>query len=151
MEEPGDAPSLGIVHDRIEPLGLQRLLALAAPEEQRIEPDKATTLGVLHPPVGAEIGAPALKPFLIDRLMVVAGIADIMIAGHGAKPHAQIVHQLRGVLEVLLDIGAVNSDVAGMDNEVGMLLDDPAGKRSPISSEMRLVWTQVSVGKFERG
>jgi hypothetical protein len=38
MEEPRDTPPFGIVHDRIEPLGLPRLLALSATEEQRIEP-----------------------------------------------------------------------------------------------------------------
>ena len=107
MEKPRDASPLGIVHDRLEPLGLQRLLALSATEEQRVETDETIALDVLHPPVGAEMGAPALESFLIDGLMVVAGIADIMIARHSPKPHAQTVNEFGGIPEILFDVGAM--------------------------------------------
>ena len=91
------------------------------------------------------MGPPALEPFVTDPLMVVAGIADIMVAGHRAKPHSQAAHQLGAVTHVLLDTGSIHRDVAGMDNQGGALLSDPAGERRPIVGEMRLARTQMSV------
>ena len=76
MEEPRDAPPLGIVHDRIEPLGLQRLLALSAIEEQRVETDETIALDV-HPPVGAEMGAPALEQNFVAHRPDQVWLADI--------------------------------------------------------------------------
>ena len=148
MEEPRDTPPFGIVHDHIEPLGLPRLLAFSATEEQRIEPYETIAFDVIHPPIGAEMGAPALESFLIDGLMVVAGIADIMIARHSPKPHAQTVHEFGGIPEILFDVGAIDSDVAGMDDEVGILLDDPPCEWRPIGIEMRLTRTEMRVGNL---
>ena len=76
MEEPRDAPPLGIVHDRIEPLGLQRLLALSAIEEQRVETDETIALDV-HPPVGVEMGAPALEQNFVAHRPDQVWLADI--------------------------------------------------------------------------
>ena len=81
-------------------------------------------------------------------LMLVAGIADIMIARHSPKPHAQTVHEFGGIPEILLDVGAIDSDVAGMDDEVGILLDDPPCERRPIGIEMRLTRTEMRVGNL---
>jgi hypothetical protein len=78
------------------------------------------------------MGAPALESFLINGLVVVAGMADIMVARYGPKPHAQTVHEFGSVPEILFGFGAIDSDVAGMDDEVGMLLDDPPCERRPI-------------------
>jgi hypothetical protein len=61
--------------------------------------------------------APALESFLINGLVVVAGIADIMVAGYSPKSHAQTVHEFGSVPEILFDVGAIDSDVAGMDDE----------------------------------
>src|SRR6516164_4219093 len=76
--------------------------------------------------VRTEMGVPALEPLVIDRLKVVAGIADIMVAGHRAKPHSQAAHQLRGIPQILFDIGGVHGNVPRMDDEVGALRGDPA-------------------------
>src|SRR6516162_2745783 len=129
MEEPGDSPSLGIAHDCIEPVGLTRLLALAAAEEHGVEPDQAAVLDILDPPVRTEMSAPALKPRLVDRLMVVPRIPNIMVARHRAKPHSQAAHQLGGRAQVFFETGAIDGDVAGMDDEVRALLADPTGER----------------------
>ena len=131
MEEPGDAPAPGIVHDRFEPVGLQRLLALAAAEQHGVEPDQAAILDILDPSVRAEMGAPALEPLLTDRLTVVARISDIVVAGHRAKPHSQAAHQFGGIPQIRFDIGAVHGDVPGMDDEVGALLGDPTARAAP--------------------
>jgi hypothetical protein len=52
------------------------------------------------------MGAPALVAFLVDGLMVVAGIADIMVARHSPKPHVQTVLEFGGIPEILFDVGA---------------------------------------------
>src|SRR6516162_1581047 len=146
MEESGDSQSLGIAHDRIEPVGLTRLLALAAAEEHGIEPDQAAVLDILDPPVRTEMGTPAPEPLFTDWLAVVTRISDIMVAGHRAKPHAQTVHQLSGIPQILFDIRPVHGDVPRMDDEVGALLDDPTGERRPVVGEMHLAWAQMRVG-----
>jgi hypothetical protein len=73
----------------------------------------------------------------------VVGIADIMVAGYSPKPHAQTGHEFGGIPEILYDVDAINSDVAGMDDEVGMLLDDPPCERRPVGIEMRLTRTEM--------
>jgi hypothetical protein len=100
---------------------LQRFLAISAAEQQCVEPDQTPIFDIFHPPVGAEMGAPTLESFLINGLVVVVGIADIMVARYGPKPHARTVHEFGSVPEILFDVGAIDSDVAGMDDEVGML------------------------------
>src|SRR5215468_361097 len=137
MEKPGDISLSGLIHHRLEPCALQRFLALSAAEQQCVEPDQTPIFDIFHPPVGAEMRAPALESFLITGLMVMAGIADIMVAGYSPKSHAQTVHEFGSVPEILFDVGAIDSDVAGMDDEVGMLLDDPPCERRPIGIEMR--------------
>lgn len=68
-----------------------------------------------------------------------------MIAGHGTKPRAQAAHKLGAVPQIRLDLGAVDRDVAGVDDEIGALLGDPAGERRPIVGEMRLAGAQMRV------
>ena len=145
MKEPGDAPVRGSPHDSIEPVGLKPLFPLAAPEQHRVEPDQAAVLDILDPPVGTEMGTPALKPFPVDRLTAVAGIADIMVPGDRAKTYPQAAHQLGGIPQILFDIGAVHGHVPRVDDEVGALLGDPTGKWGPVVCEMRLTGAQMGV------
>jgi hypothetical protein len=74
-----------------------------------------------------------------------ACVADIVVAGHRAKPHPQPAHQLGAIAHVFLDIGAIHSDVAGMDDKVWALISDPARERCPIVGEMRLAGAQMRV------
>src|SRR5215472_5484375 len=91
------------------------------------------------------MAAPALQPRLVDRLMVVSRIPDIMVAGYRAKPHSQAAHQLGGRAQVFFEIGAVDGDVAAVDDEVRTLLADPTGERRPVVGEMRLTGAQMRV------
>ena len=91
------------------------------------------------------MAAPALQPRLVDRLMAVAGIPDIVVAGDRAKPHPQAAQELGCMAQVFFDIGAVDGDVAGMDDEVRALLADPTGERRPVVGEMRLPGAQMRV------
>jgi hypothetical protein len=74
-----------------------------------------------------------------------ACVADIVVAGHRAKPHPQPAHQLGAIAHVFLDIGAIHGDVAGMDDKVWALISDPARERCPIVGEMRLAGAQMRV------
>jgi hypothetical protein len=91
------------------------------------------------------MGTPALKPLLVHRLTVVAGITDIMVARHRAKTYPQAPHQLCGIPEILFDIGAVHGHVPRVDDEVGALLGDPTGEWAPVVCEMRLTGAQMGV------
>jgi hypothetical protein len=75
----------------------------------------------------------------------VPGIADIVIAGNCAKPHAEGAHQLGCVSQIVLDIGAVYGDVSGMNDKVGVLRGDPSRQRRPIGREMRFAAAEVRV------
>jgi hypothetical protein len=145
MQEPSDMPASGLADDGLQPFVLGRLLGLAAAEEHRVEPDQPPILGVLDPAVRAEMGAPATQALRVDRLMPLAGIADIVIAGDGAKRCSQLPHQSGGMAEVLLDPGAVDRHVAGMDDEVGSLLCNPPRQQRPVVEEMRFARAQMRV------
>ena len=84
MEKPGDVPPLGIVHDGFEPVGLGRLLALAAAEEQGIEPDQAIVFDILDPAVVVEDSAAGVEA------AVAAGMPVVGFSGgsHCADGHA---------------------------------------------------------------
>jgi len=68
-----------------------------------------------------------------------------MIARHREKPHSQVAHQLRGMVQIRLNVGAVHGNVPRMDDEVGVLLGDPMGERRPVVGEMRLARAQMGV------
>jgi len=95
------------------------------------------------------MSAPSLQPRAGHRLARVPGVADVMIAGNRAKSNAEAVHQLARIFQVFLDIGAVDRDVAGMDDEIGALRRDPLSERRPIIGEMRLAGAQMRVGDLD--
>jgi hypothetical protein len=116
-----------------------------AAEQHAIESYEANTLGILDPPVRPEICPPPRQPLGGDWLTGVPGIADIVIAGNCAKPHAEGAHQLGCVSQIVLDIGAVYGDVSGMNDEVGVLRGDPSRQWRPIGREMRFAPAEMRV------
>jgi hypothetical protein len=92
------------------------------------------------------MGAPPGQPIIADGLALMPGIADIMIAGNRAKANTEATHHLGRIPHVVLDIGAVDRDVAGMDDEIGALPGDPHRERRPIIREMPLAGAQMRVG-----
>ena len=61
---------------------------------------------------------PPPQPLVVDGLKTVAGIADIVIAGHRAEPHPQTRVSSGCIAQIRLDLGTVHGDVAGMVGEV---------------------------------
>src|ERR1700730_9563752 len=107
MQKPGNLSTPGIFHYRVEPGCLGRLFAVPAAEQHGIESYEANTLDILDPPVRPEIRSPARQPLVGDRLTGVSGVADVVIAGHRAKAHAEQAHQLSCVSQIVLYICAV--------------------------------------------
>jgi hypothetical protein len=75
----------------------------------------------------------------------VSSIPDIVIAGNRAKGHAEAAHQLGCVTQIVLDIRAVDGDVPGMDDEIGVLCGDPRRKRRPIVGKMSFAAAEMRV------
>lgn len=84
----------------------------------------------------------------IYRLMLVIRVTDIMIARQGAERDAESVHRRRTMSQILLVVGAVDCDVAGVDHEIRALHRDPGGERRPIIGKVRLCWAQMRVGNL---
>ena len=141
VQKPGDPTTLGMLHYRIEPGRLSCFLRVAAAEQHRVEADEANALDILDPAVQAEIGSPPRQPLVGHRLTGVAGIADIVIAGDCPKAHPERAYELGRVPQIVLDIGPVDRDVPGVDDEIGALLGDPGGKRRPVIGKMRFAGT----------
>ena len=72
-----------------------------------------------------------------------------MVAGDRPPADSEFVHQLGGEAEVSFDPGAIESHIAGMDDEIGMLVGDPRRERGPIVDEMWLVRAQMRVGNLD--
>ena len=93
---------------------------------------------------------PRAKALGIDWLAGMPRVADIMVAGHRPPPDSEFVHQLSGVAEVNFDSRAIESHIAGMDHEIGMLVGDPRREQRPVVGEMWLVLTQMRVGNLNK-
>src|SRR5271170_5762660 len=150
VKKPGNRPTGRLRHDRVEPGVLRRLLRQAAVEQHGVEPDDAPTPGVLvdifDPPVGAEMEMPAGQAFAVDRLTRVGGIADIVVARDRAPAHPQITQQPGGIDHVVVDLGPIDGDIAGMNDEIRALPGNPSRERRPVVGEMRLAPAQMRVG-----
>src|SRR6516162_6561183 len=146
VQEPDDPAALGVRRHCLKPGRLDRLLAQPAAEHQRVETDQAPALDILDPPILAKMEAPAGQAFFVYRLARMARLADIVVARDRAKPHSQFAQQTGGIGQIVFNPGAVNSDVAGMDDEIRTLRIDPSCERRPVIGEMRLSPAQMRVG-----
>jgi hypothetical protein len=111
---------------------------VAASEEQRVEADQAKSFNILGPTVRAKMSAPTAEALIIDRLIRVPRFADVVIAGNGPKSRSELPHKFGRMLQVVLNLDPVNRNIAGVNDEIGMLLDDPRRERRPIRREMSL-------------
>jgi hypothetical protein len=148
MQEPGERPPLRLVHHGFEPFGLLALGRAAAAEQQRIEADQPPAGDVAHPAVETEMPPPAVDPLVIDRLMRIAGVADVVIAGQREQRDAEGAHQLRAMRRIGLLVGRIDRHVAGVDDQIGPPRPQRCGYRLPIGSEMPLARAEVSIGNL---
>jgi hypothetical protein len=81
-----------------------------------------------------------------DGLARVGGIADIVVAGDSEPAHSQPAQQPGRIRHVVIHLGAVDRDIAGMDHEIGPLFRDPIRDRRPVVGKMRLAPAQMGVG-----
>src|SRR3954470_2260827 len=80
VHEPGDAAALRLCKRPLEPRELLLLFRLAAPEQERVEPDETPVPDVVRPVIRPEMAAPASDPFPIHRLERTARLTDVMVA-----------------------------------------------------------------------
>jgi hypothetical protein len=73
------------------------------------------------------------------------GVTHIVIPRDRAKGHPQIPHQLGRVTKILLDVGAIDGDVSGVNDEIGLLVRDPRCERRPIERELRFAGAEMRV------
>jgi hypothetical protein len=149
VQEPRDLPRRRLRQHVPEPSGLGGIVGGAEPEDERVEADEAPAGDILDPPILAEAGTPAGEPRAVDRLARVARFTDIVVAGNGAPACRQARKKFGGIGEVLLDLGAVDGHVAGVDDEIGPLGRDPLRERRPVVGEMRFLPAQMRIGDLD--
>jgi hypothetical protein len=107
-----------------------------------------TFCDIFDPAIRAEMTLPSAEPLGIDRLVGMPSVADIMVSGDRPPADSECAHQLGGEAEVSFDSGAIDSHIAGMDHEIGMLVGDPRRERRPIVEELWLLLAQMRVGNL---
>jgi hypothetical protein len=149
VQEPGNPALSCFGHHLFEPQRLLVLLRLAAAHQQRVESDQTPALrtfcDIFDPAIWAEMTMPRAQPLGIDWLAGMISVADIMVAGHRPPAESKFVHQLSRVTEIDFDSGAIDGHIAGMDQEIGMLVGDPCREWRPIVGKMWLVLAQMRV------
>jgi hypothetical protein len=78
------------------------------------------------------------------------GVDLVMVSGTPPPADSEFVHQSSGVTEVNFDSRAIESHIAGMDHEIGMLVGDPRREQRPVVGEMWLVLAQMRVGNLNK-
>ena len=91
------------------------------------------------------MASPARQALGIDRLMGMMGFADVVIARNDEHRRGQLLQERRAMAAILLDIRAVDRDIAGMDDEVGSLDVDPRLQGRPVGREMGFRRTEMRV------
>lgn len=89
----------------------------------------------MEPVVVTEVAAVTQQALLGDgrRNRALPGIvADVMIAGNGAKPDIEVGMTARGEREVVIPIGTVEADVTRVDDKIRSARGDDARHRSKI-------------------
>jgi hypothetical protein len=65
---------------------------------------------------------------------------DLVMVSRTPPADSEFVHQLSGVTEVNFDSRAIESHIAGMDHEIGMLVGDPRRVSAQLSEKCGLSW-----------
>src|SRR5690606_11792264 len=118
---------------------------LAGTDDETVETDNAPVAEVFRPAVRADVAAPAHQALRIDGLVAFGKMTDIVIARKGENACGKFVEAGAAEQKVGLHIGAIDRQVAGVDDEIGLLLVDPGNERLPVAVEVRLDGAEVGV------
>jgi hypothetical protein len=72
-------------------------------------------------------------------------LADIVVARYCEHRNAKIGKELRAEPEVVLIIGAVDCDIAAVEDKIRVLSLDPGSKWSPVRLEVTLTRAEMGV------
>jgi len=89
--------------------------------------------------------APAHQALGIDRLVTIRKMTDIVIARKGENAGRKFVQAGAAEQKVGLHVGTIDREVAGVNDEVRLLLVDPGNERFPVAIEVRLDGAEVGV------
>jgi hypothetical protein len=81
-------------------------------------------------------------------LACIPSVTDIMVAGDNPPADSEFVHQMAAEAEVSFESGPIESHIASMNHEIGMLGGDPRCEWRPIVEENWLVLAQMRVGNL---
>jgi hypothetical protein len=133
--------------------GILRLgLREARVQGQGVQPQQPPARHVLDEAVGAEAGAPAGMARGIGGLPDAGGrvIAGIVVPGQDQQRQVAEGRRVLGAREVEVSVlvGAVQRDVAGVDDEVRGAGDDGRGQAAEVAGEAWLLRAEVRVGNL---
>jgi hypothetical protein len=94
------------------------------------------------------VAAKAIEPLAIYRLMRIADLADVMISRNCHDRDAERGQLSRAICRVGLLIGPVDRHVAGMYDEIWLMLPNPTGKRPPVCLEVLLARAEMRIGNL---
>jgi hypothetical protein len=100
---------------------------------------------ILGKAVGADKTAPAVQTGIINRLMRTRHVPDIVVAWHGKHRDIEFAEQSHGEDHVVFLIGAIDGQITGVHDKVGLHLFYPAADRFPIAIEMWLGRAEMRV------
>ncbi|WP_244439115.1 hypothetical protein, partial [Bradyrhizobium genomosp. III] len=88
------------------------------------------------------------EPLAIYRLMRIADLADVMISRNRHDRDAERGQLGRAICCVGFLIGCIDRHVAGMYDEIWLMLRDPTGKWRPVRVEVLLARAEMRIGNL---
>ena len=128
------------------------LLRFAAAEQRRVDADEAPGADVATPAARAVVALPAGHAFGIDGLVEADGqrrLADIVVAGDRHPRGGQAILLRPGESDVILVAGAVEGDIAAVDDEIGRLAPHLVDENVPVVDEVSALAADVRVGDLD--
>lgn len=98
-----------------------------------------------RPAVRTDMTTPAHQALRIDRLVALGKMADIVIARKTENAHWKLVQAGAAEQKVSLYVCAIDGQVAGVNDEIGLLLIDPGNEWFPVAIEVRLNGAEVGI------
>src|SRR5829696_7427323 len=91
------------------------------------------------------MATPSVEPTCIHGLMRMPGFADVVVSRHRKHRRGEGREQRGAVAEIVFVVGAIDGDVAAVNDEMRPLCRDPRAKRRPIRLEMTLARAEMGV------
>lgn len=145
VRKDGDRLAVAVFQFILEPLELFGFFGFTGTDDEAVEADNAPVSEIFRPAVRADMAAPAHQALRIDGLVAFGKMTDVVIARKGEDTRGKFVEAGAAEQKVGLHVSTIDRQVAGVDDEIGLLLVDPGNERFPVAVEVRLDGAEVSV------